>query len=144
MSDNRTRLLKGMVPALGVALVLGLAACDNPAAPDPAELQGTWRLISLQEPGAPPLSITDPAQFTATFDAEGRLQLKADCNVCSGRYEATETTIAVGAALACTKAYCASAPLDDRYLTLLAAAQTWRVNGQLELASPAGTLRFVR
>ena len=45
--------------------------------------------------------------------------------------------------MACTRAYCASAPLDSKFVALVGQATAWRsVDGGLELRSEAGVLRF--
>jgi hypothetical protein len=47
--------------------------------------------------------------------------------------------------MACTLAYCVSAPFDTRYTTLLGASTSWQTNGEtLELRSTAGVLSFRR
>ena len=76
------------------------------------------------------------------FTADGRVSLRADCNRCSAAYEATTNSLAVGL-MACTRAYCASAPLDTTFAALVGQATSWRVvDGGLELRSEAGVLRF--
>ena len=148
---------------LAVSLMLGAAACSqdgglvssNPAAPNaggsaasaaqvPTSLSGVWKLVSLQEVGQPAVSVGAPEAFTADFSNEGRLRLVADCNGCSATCAATDASLRVGP-MACTRAYCATAPLDTKFAGLVAASTSWSVSGQsLELSGASGTLRFRR
>jgi hypothetical protein len=53
--------------------------------------------------------------------------------------------IKVTSTMACTRAYCASAPLDTQYVDLTGAAIGYAVSGDsLELRSAKGTLQFRR
>jgi heat shock protein HslJ len=130
-----------------VALTAGLGAlaCDTSVTgPDAGSLLGTWRLTALQQSPGPAVPITDPSLFTATFGADGKVNVKADCNVCNGSYTAQGQQIEIGP-MACTLAYCQSAPLDTRYTELLQSATTWSVQGVvLELRSSQGLLLYRR
>jgi len=148
------------------ALALGVAACNGSAVPavgptPPAattpegggqtsatavtSLQGTWQLVSLQEAGGPVVPAPAPERFTAEFRSDGRLHARADCNSCNASYEAASGNLQVGPAMACTRAYCSSAPLDTDYARLLGEATSWSIEaGSLELSSAAGALRFRR
>jgi heat shock protein HslJ len=132
---------------LAPALLL-LAACgggSNPAGDSSgggsagaSALLGLWYLESLAPKGGKTLSITRSDRFTATFEADGRVGVRADCNSCGSQYVARAGTIEIGA-MACTRAYCASAPLDTQFAGLMGASATWSVEGQrLTLSSPAG------
>jgi heat shock protein HslJ len=108
-------------------------------------LLGTWTLVSLQEGSGAAEPVPAGTTFTATFDSEGRVSARVDCNRCAGGFTAATDTLAIGA-MACTRAYCtASAPYDSRFETLLAGAQRWEARGEaLEIKSERGSLRFVR
>ena len=136
----------------GVVAMVGLAACSgagtatqtpgNPtAAPDVALLQGTWAVVSLQEAGKAATSAPE-GRFIADFGVDGDLYIQADCNVCSAGYEATDDgAVAVVGPIPCTLAFCPTAPLDSRYVSLLESARTWSVgSGSLELSSAEGVL----
>ena len=147
-------------------LALGLAACSGsgvPAvgptpptaeapdgdgqtgAPAVTSLQGVWQLVSLQEAGGAVVPAPAPARFTAEFGADGRLGVRADCNRCQGAYEASPGTLAMNPLMACTLAYCQSAPLDTLYVSLLLDSTSWTVEDAcLELRSARGALRFRR
>ncbi len=150
--------------ALLLPLLLGLVACADgvnqqgvTSATLPGEngsgvgssatspLHGTWRLVSLQETGQAARPIANPDDFTATFEADGRLGAQVDCNRCGGRYEASGSKLAIDAVMACTRAYCGDDSLDRFYERLLPASKSWRVEGaSLELGSEQGVLRFER
>jgi len=143
------------------ALMIGLAGCgvsDGTTLPGAASLDGgskagvaaipagTWRLVSMREAGQAEVVIGQPGTFTAEFGADGRVNLRADCNRCTGGYSADGRSLSVGL-MACTRAFCVvTAPLDTTYTTLVGSARTWSVSGdrRLELASDAGVLRFQR
>ena len=160
---TRTKVMRSLALP---ALALGLAACSGsgvPAvgptpptaeAPDGngqtgatavTSLQGVWQLVSLQEAGGAVVPAPAPARFTAEFGADGRLHAQADCNICNASYEAGPASLEVSRVMACTRAYCSSAPLDTQYTTLLTEAKTWSTEaGSLDLSSAAGVLHFRR
>ncbi|HET7293609.1 MAG TPA: META domain-containing protein [Vicinamibacteria bacterium] len=147
------RIVRG---GMGVVLGLGLVACgadgppELPSAPGSgssartAGLLGAWQLVSLREAGGATIEIAEPAIFQAEFQADGRLSLVADCNRCSGTYEAGERTLSV-TPMACTRAACPSMPLDTTYASLVGSATAWEATAdRLELHAPEGNLRFRR
>lgn len=146
---------------VGIALAwaLGAVACGGSAPPtqptlppfDPPGssataprpgLLGIWQLVSLSEAGHGALNVAQPELFMLEFNAAGRASLRADCNRCSAAYETKGGGLTVGL-MACTRAYCASAPLDSKFVTLVAQATAWRsVERGLELRSEAGVLQL--
>jgi CheY-like chemotaxis protein/heat shock protein HslJ len=134
--------------AAALAAAFLAAGCESlPSSPsnDPATLQDRWTLVSITKGSAAPTPAPPGAEYTATFGADGRLSLRADCNVCSGAYSAGAGTLAVAEPMACTLAYCQSAPFDGDYERLVAASTQWTVDGAfLELSSPGGRVRFRR
>lgn len=106
---------------------------------------GTWRLASLRETGQSEVAIARPDLFTVEFTAGGRIELRADCNRCTGSYTSGAGSLSV-TPMACTRAYCvATAPLDGTFTMLAGDATTWTSSDrQLELAGGAGILRFQR
>ena len=133
--------------ALAAAAFLAVGCESLPSSPssDPATLQDRWTLVSITKGSAASTPAPTGAEFTATFGADGRLSLRADCNVCNGAYTAGAGTLAVAGPMACTLAYCQSAPFDGDYERLVAASTQWTVDGTvLELSSSAGRVRFRR
>ena len=110
---------------------------------DGTALAGTWKAAALAPAGGAVVTIGEPERFTAEF-RDGRLSLLADCNRCSGGYTAAAGTLST-TPLACTRAYCASAPVDTQFTALVGSATAWTVSAdRLELASPAGVVRLRR
>lgn len=145
---------------IGLALGLGVAACGsstgNLTVPTPvpgtgnsgassqdgSSLVGSWQLVSLTEAGKTSVKVSSPERFTATFGSGGEVSLLADCNRCAGSYRAQGSGLTVGP-MACTRAYCQSAPLDTNYAGLVSQATTWSsTQGGLELRCDAGVLSF--
>lgn len=109
-----------------------------------SELLGVWRLVGLQTSGGAAIEVKTPDSFTASFGSDGRVDLVADCNRCNAGYAASRDGIQVGL-MACTRAYCATAPLDTDFAGLVSGAAAWSVEGsQLTLTSAEGTLHLKR
>jgi len=135
--------MKNRIVVLGL-LTIGLAGCEGVTGPSVSSLQGTWQLVSLQQAGQAQVSAPGGATFSAEFGSDGRVSVAADCNRCGSTYQADRDTLHVGV-MACTLAYCATAPLDTQFSGLVSAAESWSVaNGELELRSAQGTLRLRR
>ena len=116
----------------------GMVTIDGP---DDVEGQ-TWRLRSLEPAGG--IEVAPPAgTFTIRFrPPQGRLEIQADCNGCSGTYDLDGDDLVVRP-VACTRAFCPSAPFDTEFVRLAqAATRAQRADGGLVLTSPAGKLRF--
>ncbi|HVQ31760.1 MAG TPA: META domain-containing protein [Vicinamibacteria bacterium] len=144
---------------VGVALMAAVVACDgssplNPSVSDPFDgasaivspaplaLVGSWQLVSATPTGEAPVNPSEPERFTAEFAANGRVSLRADCNRCSGGYIATTGALTVSP-MACTRAYCSSAPLDTTFTMLVGQSTVWTAsNGSLELRGDSGVLRL--
>jgi heat shock protein HslJ len=128
---------------LGV-LSVSLAACEGLTGPSTSSLQGTWQLVSLQPSAQPQAPAPSGAVFSVEFGSDGRVSVAADCNRCGSTYQADRDTLHVGL-MACTLAYCATAPVDTQFSGLVSAAESWSVaGGELELRSAQGTLRLRR
>jgi heat shock protein HslJ len=151
--------------ALALPFVMGLAACAGTSstdsvllAPSPGSgsatssstspIEGRWQLVSLQKAGQAVVVAPAGGRFNADFQSNGHVSLQADCNMCSAGYVVAGSALRVGGPnglMACTRAYCSTAPLDTDYAALVTSAQTWRVDGsELTLQSGDGTLRLRR
>jgi heat shock protein HslJ len=146
------RFARSMASALLATGALALAACGGVGSPSSptalkkaaADLTGRWRLVSLQESGKPEVAIAQPEGFTVEFGPDGRLAVKADCNRCTAAYTAGAQDLSVGL-MACTRAACGSAPLDNTFTGLVSSSSTWSIPADsLQLRSASGTLRFRR
>lgn len=131
----------GVNPLLPSAPVLQDGATARPA----SALTGTWQMVSLQKAGQDRQPAPAGVRLTADFGADGNVLLQADCNVCRAGYEAgPDGQLKVGP-LACTRAYCSSAPVDTDFAGLVGAADLARVSGnELALTSAAGSLLMSR
>lgn len=144
-----------------IPLLAGLAACagrgELPFVPTPpeggsavsgsapaaSELQGLWRLARLAKAGQAPTELSASDRFSAEFTSD-RVLLVADCNRCFGSFTAGAGTLGVGP-MACTRAYCQSAPLDTDFASLVSGAEHWSIAGdQLVLQAANGTLLLHR
>ena len=121
-----------------------LAACSDPLA-GPSDVQGEWRLQSIQQPDHSITTVADPARFTIRFQADGRLAVRADCNSCGGSYRLEDGSLDTGP-LACTRAFCVTtAPFDTVFVTVLDGRSHVRASGdRLTVTSERGTLVFER
>ncbi len=150
MVSKNVRVARSIV----FAIVVSTAACahnsggssaTSPSAPivDPAAVvNGSWTLQSLTRPDSSTVSITEPGQFTLQLGEDNRVTLRIDCNRGTGSYTLAASTLTIGP-LATTKAYCASAPLDNEYLLVLGGQSVvTATQSSLEVSSPRGTLRF--
>jgi heat shock protein HslJ len=125
-------------------------ACSGPTSPSAAplsadQLTGPWTLVAQQRPGEPETPPPPGATFRIEV-ADGRAAVTADCNHCGGVGAIGDSTVTIGPNLACTRAYCASAPADGVFLRILAGESRATLDGgeQLTLRSDRGVLRFRR
>jgi heat shock protein HslJ len=110
----------------------------------PEQINGNWTLLTLQPQGQPEAGPPVGATFLMEISG-GRAAVTADCNRCNGPAIVGGTTLTVGPAMACTRAFCASAPLDDVFLKLLAGESAASIEGDvLALRADRGILRFRR
>ena len=159
------RVMLAIGPLVVLSAALGLTGCGNATGvtvpggiagglgdSDTARLEdaiepllGEWRLLSLAPPDTPPATAPTTGRFTADFRSDGELGLTADCNSCRGEYIAGQGTLEVGPLLACTLAYCVSAPVDSQFTSMMLSSTTWAVDGDtLVLQGPNGRLELSR
>ena len=124
------------------AAVLAMGCGGSSSVTGPSDVVGvTWQLKQLQRAGAVVVSPPAGSFFLRFADAE-RVDVRADCNACGGSYSLTGARLTLGP-LACTRAFCPSAPFDTDYVQLAEAATAVERSGEvLILRSTAGMLRF--
>ena len=141
--NRKTR--SGMLLAvLGVLLLV--AACGPAATPTPANtITGiVWQWVSVTNKSTgEATSVPNPESYTITFNADGTLSGKADCNTFSGTYsQEGGFTITLGAS---SMAYCGEASLDQQYLELLGSVASGGPDGAggLALETAGGEQRML-
>jgi len=120
-----------------------LASCGDSLV-GPSDVQGEWRLVSLTRQDSSTVLISDPTRFTLRFGDDGRLSVRADCNLCGGPYRLDGESLTSGP-LACTKVFCATAPIDSEFVAILdGRLSAERRGSRLILSSQRGSLAFER
>lgn len=89
-------------------------------------------------------TVSNPGNYTLSFNADGSLAVKADCNQAAGSYqgEGGSLTIELGPV---TAAACAEGSQSERLLSLLPGAALYRFDDEellIELMADGGTLTF--
>jgi heat shock protein HslJ len=118
-------------------------ACGSRVADEALLFGHVWTLREMSGSRIPPGA--EAGLFTAEFQADGQLSVRADCNRCSGRHEAAGGRMSISA-LACTRAFCAgTAPFDTDFVAQLGSAQGYDVGERrLTIRSERGRLVFDR
>ena len=118
-----------------LALMLLASACGKDATPVSEDtIQGiVWQWTSLtNKTTKETTTVTTPENYTITFNADGTLEGKADCNSFTGTYtQENGFSITLGAT---TTAYCGEASLDQQYLQLLGSVAAGGPDGAGNLA----------
>ena len=137
-----------LLTAAVLALALGASSCASASGPSGQPLAegigGTWMLETQQLAGQAETSPPAGAAFQLEI-ASDRAAITADCNRCSGPAAIGDRTITFGPPLACTRAFCGSAPFDTGFVQLLSGESSATISGNtLLLESGRGTLRLRR
>ena len=138
-------MMRTMVFLLFLAGLLVLSACGTSSSSD--SITGIlWQWTSVTDrtsENETKTSVPHPEDYTITFNEDGTLEGKADCNVFSGAYSQDGGfTIMLGAT---TRAYCGDASMDTQYLQLLGSVSAGGPDGQggLALETPGGAQRMM-
>jgi len=141
---NRKTRSVTLLAVLGVLLLA--AACGPAATPTPANtitgILWQWVSVTNQSTGEA-TSVPNSEAYTITFNADGTLNGKADCNTFSGTYsQEGGFTITLGAS---SMAYCGEASLDQQYLALLGSVAAGGPDGAggLALETAGGEQRML-
>jgi heat shock protein HslJ len=133
--NHSTRTLLAFIGALAAG-----CGSESPTAPVDTNILGTtWHLRSIQEAGSAILKIPDRDRFTLSLEEDGRVSVRADCNVCSGRYELTNSSLRL-TPMACTKAFCGTDSPDMRFLSALQPTTSVAITGGTLTIEAAGTV----
>lgn len=131
------------IVALALMVAVSCSDGDTVTSPtSPTQLDGTWRLFQMTTSAGVHNEDLNAGRFTINLSTT-TIQVKADCNTCSGPASLSGELLTLGP-LACTVAACSSAPIDTRYSGLLTGTVTARVNNRLlQFNNAAGAeLRF--
>lgn len=140
----RRAMALGLRAALAATLLAGVTGCDETPV-SPSAVRGmTWELVSFERLGEPPIRIEEPQRYTLRFDEDGRVTIRSDCNRCTGGYRVQGSSWSIQA-LACTRAFCGTASLDDRFTQALNGVQSIvGTESALVARGPDVVLRFQR
>ncbi|HMK07817.1 MAG TPA: META domain-containing protein [Anaerolineales bacterium] len=125
------------------AAVLG--ACRSASAGNSGLTGVVWQWTSMEE--TVPASqnvVPDPENYTITFNEGGTIDVKADCNMGSGKYQQDGSSLTI-TVQTMTMAYCGDASADQVYLGALAKVASYEIQGgelTLSFASDAGQMHF--
>jgi heat shock protein HslJ len=136
--NRNTKIILWLVILGAFLVIVGIIASNTNTAP-PTDTSGDsiqgivwqWTSVSSQSTGET-TTVSSPASYTITFNADGTLNGKADCNNFTGTYsQANGFTITLGAT---TMAFCGEESLDQQYLLLLGSTAAGGPDGQGNLA----------
>ena len=131
-----------------IILALVLTACggSNAASTSSSTITGiVWQWTAMQETAPASQSVVpDPQNYTITFNTDGTVAIKADCNNVTGNYKmnGSDLTITLGAS---TLMACGDNSQDTIYLASLSKVTSYAVeNGDLQLkfANDGGKMDF--
>ena len=135
---------KIMIFTLVLASLLFLAACGTASTSD--TITGiVWQWTSVKDRvTGEETTVPNPESYTLTFNEDGTLEGKADCNNFSGTYsQENGFAITLGPT---TMAYCGETSMDTQYLQLLGSVAAGGPDGQgglaLETAGGAQRMEF--
>jgi heat shock protein HslJ len=130
---QRTQRASWLV-ALGLML-MAAAACVPLVTPTPSSsiIGIVWQWTSVtNQTTKETTAVANPENYTITFNADGTLEGKADCNSFTGTYsQQNGFSVTLGAS---TMAFCGEASLDQQYLHLLGSVVAGGPDGAGNLA----------
>jgi heat shock protein HslJ len=134
-----------MVFMLFLAGMLVLSACGTSSSSDSiTDIVWQWTGVTdRSSENETTTSVPHPEDYTITFNEDGTLEGKADCNSFSGVYSQDGGfSITLGAT---TRAYCGDTSMDTQYLQLLGSVSAGGPDGQggLALETPGGAQRMM-
>lgn len=128
---------------LVIFTVTAFVACSgaNQLSTNPADLQGDWQLTSLD---GSEVQMSD--SYTVSFNTDGTVAGKADCNYFTGEYSSNEEGSVGLSSVSTTKVNCESNSNSNSYLNSVTDPQSFEVRGEntLTLNTGAGTLVFTK
>ena len=138
-------LARAVLPALLLGMA-GPASADDPSEqgemtqPAVADaLTGrSWHLVQIMSMDDSTDAPADRSRYTLTFDADGGVQIRADCNRGMGTWESPQPGQLTFGDIAATRAQCPPGSLHDRYLAQFPWVRSYVMrDGNLFLATMA-------
>jgi heat shock protein HslJ len=130
--------------AMAIAAAMTAAACSSQPLVPSDIVGGTWQLHSIHENGSDLISVALPSRYTLQYLDDGHIAVTNDCNSCGGSYMLSGSSLTLSQ-LACTRAFCGEASLDQSYSRALEGATSASVNGSEMIINGNGvTLVFLR
>lgn len=125
--NKRSRSIKLLI---FLGLMLLASACTPAATPTPTnsiqDILWQWTSLTNKSTGET-TTVPNPEDYTITFNTDGTLTGKADCNTFNGTYtQENGFSITLGAS---SMAFCGEDSLDQQYLTLLSSAAAGGLDG---------------
>src|SRR5262245_21379158 len=96
----------------------GCSDDETPTSPTADNLDGVWRIISIQPPSGPVQPAPTGARYQVRFEEE-RVFARVDCNTCTGPFTLNGSTLTIGPGLPCTRAACETASYESAVVAML-------------------------
>jgi heat shock protein HslJ len=129
--NKTTKIILWVAILVGFLVLIGILASNSSQNVPGQDLQGvTWEWISMQKTDlVSPLVVPSPQNYTIRFNADGSVNIQADCNQVLGSYttDGSSLTITTGPT---SLAYCGEASLDQVYLQALSLVISYDQTGQ--------------
>jgi heat shock protein HslJ len=130
----RTNLLRVLLTLTAIASASATAVAQNQSG-----LAGTsWKLVKLQGADEVTTVPDDGAKYTITFNSNGRVSARVDCNRGGSTWKSTRPNELQFGSWSMTRAKCPAGSLYDRIVREGAAVRTYDIkNGHLFLSGMA-------
>jgi para-nitrobenzyl esterase len=124
-------------------LLFGAAFASDQTAETASGLTGvTWQLEQVEGVDGMTAAIDQPDRYTVTFDDDGRVYLRADCNQGMGSYELDGNELRL-LTLASTLALCPPGSLYDAFMAQLNDVMAWELQDGTLALSTSGSARLL-
>ena len=122
-----------------LAQVAGEPAMEEAETPEVHELAGTsWKLVRIASMDDSELLPAEDTAYTITFNADGRANMRVDCNRGAGTWESAEPGALTFGPLALTRAMCPPGSIHDQFVGQLGYVRSYVLrDGNLYLATMA-------
>ena len=131
-----------------VVFMFVLPSCDGGSSDPSSRLLPTgvlWSLQAFELNDGTTVDVVVPgeaARYQVLFREDGRVEIKADCNVCGGTYETRGSALTIEVR-GCTRAFCGDDSFDNEFKAALDSTSRFEVVGEdLLLVYALGRMRF--